>query len=393
MKERWFTLTPDGWHNLVVGLLRDRQYEVALDKLDEMQEEGLRIQPWLYDIVLYQLCEIGELDEAVKILQGRVSKGEQDISANIWHFMLDACSSAFHFAGTRYVWQKRVETSYINPSDGICINVLNTAARHKDSSLATDVIRVLAARSTRLEYHHYEALLEAYVGSDDLKTAFRVLCIMKRARLEPDEGSTRSLYVYLCGHPSRPNQAYEIVKSLHEDGQVVPTAAFNVILEASSTLGALDTAVAHYKTLHLLCADGPTTGTFNALLQGCHKVSESTQRSNKDLAMFLASEMAALGIRPDSLTYDRFILVCLQEPDYEDAFRYLAEMKSMGAGKWRPRQGTYNALVRRAAASGDDRVDGLLQEMEAHGLGTARLKKFIEDLALGTVEEKRRASI
>lgn len=96
MKDRWFSLTSDGWHNWIVGLLRDRQYEVALDKLEEMRREGMRVQPWLYDIVIYLFCEAEELDEALKILQFRVDHGELDISPNIWYHVLDACSSKYH---------------------------------------------------------------------------------------------------------------------------------------------------------------------------------------------------------------------------------------------------------------------------------------------------------
>jgi pentatricopeptide repeat protein len=96
MKERWFTLDAQGSHNVIIGLLRDRQYEMALDKLEQMQISGTRVQPWLYDILIYVFCEAEELDEALRILQHRVQYGDTDISTNIWYHMLDACSSHYH---------------------------------------------------------------------------------------------------------------------------------------------------------------------------------------------------------------------------------------------------------------------------------------------------------
>ena len=96
MKNRWYTLTTDGWHHLIVGLLRDRQYEIALDKLEQMQQEGTRVHPWLYDILIYLFCEAEELDEALKILRYRVDQGDMDISANVWYYVLDACSTNYH---------------------------------------------------------------------------------------------------------------------------------------------------------------------------------------------------------------------------------------------------------------------------------------------------------
>ena len=96
MKERWFGLSPEGWHNLVTGLLRDRQFEVAMDKLEQMQSDEIRVQPWLYDIFMYQLCEAEELDEAFKLLRHRFEYEKMKISPSFWHYLLDTFSSAFH---------------------------------------------------------------------------------------------------------------------------------------------------------------------------------------------------------------------------------------------------------------------------------------------------------
>ncbi len=96
MKNRWYNITTDGWHYLIVGLLRDRQYELALDKLEQIQQEGIRVHPWLHDIFIYLFCEAEEWDEALKIVQYRVDQGDMDISANVWYYVLDACSTNYH---------------------------------------------------------------------------------------------------------------------------------------------------------------------------------------------------------------------------------------------------------------------------------------------------------
>lgn len=254
----------------------------------------------------------------------------------------------------------------------MCTNVLNTAARHQDPILATDVVRVLVNRTSKLDVHHYEALISAYASSSDLKSALQVLIIMKRARLEPGEATTRPIYDSLCKAEKLPSQAFRILQTLHKDGQTIPTAAANVIIEASVAHGHLEEAIRVYKTLHELCSSGPNTATFNALLQGCSK-----SPGNKDLAMFLASEMAALGIRPDVLTYDRLVLVCLTEEDYEDAFLYLDEMKGMFEGS-ELRMGTFNALIRRCIAARDKRVWSMLNEMQNKGHNVEKIRKWAE---------------
>lgn len=96
MKERWFGLSPEGWHSLVVGLLRDRQIEMALDKLEQMHSDEIHIQPWLYDISTYMLCELGELDEAYKLVRNRYENSRLGITQDHWHYLLDQFSSAYY---------------------------------------------------------------------------------------------------------------------------------------------------------------------------------------------------------------------------------------------------------------------------------------------------------
>lgn len=96
MKRRWFGLSPTGWHNVVVGLLRDRQYEAAMDRLDQMHIDGIEVQPWLYDIFLFQLCELGEHDEAFRVLQSRSKHSGHIMAGFMWYHLLDEFSSVYH---------------------------------------------------------------------------------------------------------------------------------------------------------------------------------------------------------------------------------------------------------------------------------------------------------
>jgi hypothetical protein len=275
------------------------------------------------------------------------------------------------------------------PSDGMCVSVLNLAARHSDPSLATTCIRILSARHAALSPYHYEAILTAYTGAQDLRTSFRILTIMAKAGIAPDSSTTRPLFLYLTSSHDLPLQAWSILKSLHGADHIIPIAAVNVILESLIFVGRLDDAVDIYKKLHNICASGPNTETFNNLLQGVSK-----KENKKDLAMFLAAEMAALGVKPDHLTYDRLILSCLHQDDYEDAFRYLEEMIVVGEGKedvdgnkgWWMRRGTAGMLVRRCILARDERAWDVLAEMTERGIGTQKLNSWAKQ-AWETKEE------
>ncbi|KAJ9666942.1 hypothetical protein H2201_003076 [Coniosporium apollinis] len=389
MRQRWFTLSSAGHHDVMAGLLREHQYEMALDRLDQMLQEGRPTQAWLLDMAVYLLAEAEEIDEALRIMQQRNASGTA-ISASLWYHLLDKASSVFHvkpiyppeypspnraaltnpqYPATLYTWRRRVEPSYLNPPTGICLNVLTTASRAGDAQLATDVFRVLGNRGTVFDHTHYEALIETYIAASDLKTALSVLSIMAAANVVPDEGSTRPIFRYLRELPGGASEAFEILKALRESERIVPTAALNVVLEACIHHGELAEAIEAYKTLHLLCAQGPDTGTFNILLKGCNAA------GRKDLAMFLAAEMNALSVKPDTLTYDRLLLACLKEEDYEDAMRYYDEMRAQG---WVPRQGTFNAVVKRCAEAGDMRAWEVLGDMRDLGMAGERIQSWLE---------------
>lgn len=188
--------------------------------------------------------------------------------------------------------------------------------------------------------------------------------------------TTRPLFLYLSHFIHRPQEAWGLLQLLYEDGHQIPVGAINVILEANVALDDIDESIAMYKQLHTICTTGPNTETFNILLRGL------SQKYGKDTAMFLAAEMRALNVKPNELTYDRLILICLQGEDYEDSFNYLEEMKVVGISRgerWWMRPGTAISLVRRCVARKDERVWELLTEMEKRGYTvTQRLRTWAE---------------
>ena len=258
--------------------------------------------------------------------------------------------------------------------------MLNVAARNADPKLATSVVEVLSSRRTVISPFHYEALIAAYVGNCDLKTAFRVLCIMLKAGHEPDSSSTRPLFKYLSQSIHRVHQAWEALNALEKEQHVIPITAVNVIIESTIELAEYPEAVEFYKQLHRVVHTGPNTETYNTILRGAGRKDDG-----KELAMFMANEMRIFEIKPDQLTYDRIILSCLRDDDYEDAFRYLEEMEDVGKESvenglkgWWMRKGTASSLVRRCIVNGDQRAWSLLETMEERGMNPTKLRHWAD---------------
>lgn len=261
-----------------------------------------------------------------------------------------------------------MDNYHLTPSSGQCFAVLNAAARHGDVQLASDVFRLLGERGTSFEPQHYEMLIEAYVHAGDLRASLAVLCIMAAAGTRLSERSTRALAKHMTQSAELPTEAFEILTNLHGQGRSVPLAAVNCVLEASVELNMLDQAMQQYQRLRQLHAAGPNIATFNILFKGCK------QSRRKDLAMFLAAELLALKLAPNVLTYERLLLTCLQETDYEDAFRYHEEMKMQG---FVPNQGTLVAMVHRCCETGDERAWGLLEAMKAAQYDESRTRAWL----------------
>ena len=340
-------LTDDGKASVALGLLRDGQNEMALDYWDDMRNAGTQIPEWVSSTFVYVLVLRGFMDEAVQLFRQvlkMAKRNSNSVAISLWSYILDECSRALHYEGTKLVWDEMVSSGKINPADGIALNVLNTAARHGDTALATAVIELLSAREVKLGSHHYEPLLESYVHAGNLEAAFRVLGIMNDAGVQPDQPSTRAIFSALKDSPDLTSEAIRIIRSLGR----VPVAAVNVVLEAvATTTAAAAAAGGMAKTLDVyrqvcdLCQSGPNQQTFALLLSQCRRA---------EPAVFLVAEMDRFSVRPSPPILDSLIRCFARDGSLGVALAYLDEMSRFAAAA--------DAAAAAAAASG-----GLMSEL------------------------------
>ncbi|KAF1912869.1 hypothetical protein BDU57DRAFT_457841 [Ampelomyces quisqualis] len=376
MKSRWLPLSPRGQNFVVAGMLRERNFEQALDMLEDMIGKQVRVESWLLDEAMWILLEYGEVEEAFHVLslkdqlqRGVNGTGSAKLSSALWGALLDHGARRQLYESTKTVWTIQVQPGYLKPATGACLSVLAVAARHGDVQLATDVFRVLTERETVFTTHHYELLVETYLNANDLSAALSVLLIMFDTNIRIDAGTCHPLFWYLQkeipGEPSRPIAALNILQDFETSGRKVPTAAINACIQASIALKRFEEAIEIYKVLHTVSHTGPDTQTFNILFQGC-RISR-----RKEVAMFLANEMIQLGLRPDRMTYDRLIGVCLDCDSLEDALQYYEEMrltpvKSGSKTMMQPRRRTWEGLMERCVKKNDERAVALLKDYKQH---------------------------
>lgn len=388
MRERWVEILPKGHRYIAIGLLRDEQYELALEKLDSMIRNGNFIDPWVFDIFIYVFGKLNFLDDALRIARHRAARGFE-IPVNIWYFLLDVCSKGQNHEATTYVWNRTVQQGLVNPSDGVALNVLNMSAAYGDTELATQVIQYLAARGTRLSRPHYEALADAYNVQGNISRAIEVYCIMYDAGAEVGHKTAGSLCQALNRDPPLIDRAVEAMAEL-KDKYKVPVGVFNAILDetARSTAQrpdeAYEKALGLYRRIREFVPAGPNLETFQTLLRRCTK---------PDVAQFFVGEMLSFNIRQslDILELLFKIHVLHKGPVHrtKDYFFKIAPhfKRSYEQGSWKLNH-TMDIcleLVKNLIRDRDPEAWRILDICKENGLEEDRIKALREEVEVGKI--------
>jgi pentatricopeptide repeat protein len=220
----------------------------------------------------------------------------------------------------------------------MCQNVLDTAARHGDPQLATHVLNILGARDLIYKLHHYEALLEAYVSSGDVSSAFGVLNVMNKNKIIPETASTRPIFFALQANQEAVQEAWDTLESFSRT-QETPIAGVNVVIEAATYLQDPDQVEVLYKALPQIC--DPNLRTFHILF--LHAV----QSTNATFAEKLLSDMQTASLTPDTLIIDRLLLLYARKGALSETKQLWEQEVGGPLGVWR--LGTYWSAIKLAA--------------------------------------------
>ncbi|KAM3515228.1 hypothetical protein MY11210_001121 [Beauveria gryllotalpidicola] len=183
---------PEDRQTVALALLRDEQYELAYDTLMELHAGNTRVAPWIYDIFVFVFGKMGFVDEMMEVLTARLSLASTHGLDALQLYALDICSAAFHYPGTLAGWNTLVRSGKVHLADGTVENVLNTAARQADTTLASEALDMLAQR-TRVQDYHYDSLIDAFILDNDLASATRLHCIMHTSSIPVTEAAVQRL--------------------------------------------------------------------------------------------------------------------------------------------------------------------------------------------------------
>lgn len=272
--------------------------------------------------------------------------------------------------GVSFTWPKVVNELGITPDEGLCIDVLHTAARHGLPDLGTDVLRVLKLIGASWQEHHLASMVEAFCKAGRLQEAFETLHVMRENDIAPVAETAFPIFDIIKKDIDTVDKSWQILDKSREEGKTVDITAINVIIQATVALEDMQRAVGTYKSIPDYGIK-PNVETFNLLLSACITV------GHRDLGDHLLGEMKNASIKPNSRTYERLIILCLTQTDYEDAFFYLEEMKGH---KLLPTISIYDAIIRKCVMVGDSRYRLALEEMVQCGYPVSQmLNDFISN--------------
>ncbi|KAK1988478.1 pentatricopeptide repeat domain-containing protein [Colletotrichum cereale] len=381
MKQSWTEVGIEGQSHNALGLLRDGQFEMALDALEAMIDRHVPIPSWAYDIFIFMFAQHGFIDEAIKLAHSKVHTGSET-SLTVWYMLLDACAQAYHYEGTRYIWGRLLETDREHFSDGTLLNVINTATRQYDHELVTSVARLITQRGSKLFAHHYEALIECYGGAGDVASALRVLCIMFKAISVAPYASTRSIYWWIKNHPESIDTALKTLTELVCNYKV-PIAALNVLIEAAVDTHGYAKALGIYRNAHKYTEATPNHVTIRYVLQAC---------DDMDSLKGLVAENPELALKGDRNAFGKAIYEYTVSGDLDLAYKCVEQYGEAPeaandeppgkAETWIPKR-TLLTLIRKSLDAQDERVWWLIEQAERRNVdvqsGIAKLMASFAD--------------
>ncbi|KAA1471768.1 hypothetical protein DENSPDRAFT_837838 [Dentipellis sp. KUC8613] len=348
----------------------DAKLEMVLRLLVEMEEKGLSPKLETAQAIISLAAKLGQPRLAIDLAENFEASSVRRLEGHVWVDCLTSSTALLFEDGVSRMWQKVVHDLKISPDEGVCLEALNTAARHGLPELAMDVLQTLQSIGARLQEHHFASIIEAYARTGGIKEAFSILALMRSQNIIPGSGAAHPIFLAIQDAPAAVDAAWDVLEEMHKNAEPVDIAAINAIVQASVAQGDLQRAVGTYQA----CAQfgvAPDVDTYNALLSGC------IAARHRELGDRLLTEMREAGVRPDLHTYERLVVLCLTSPTYEDAFFYLEEMK---AEHYVPPYGVYEAIVRRCVSEGDARYKLALEEMREIGYHVSpALARFIEN--------------
>ncbi|KAJ9108834.1 hypothetical protein QFC21_000154 [Naganishia friedmannii] len=349
---------------LLRSAIDKRRFESVLVLLTEMRMRGLSPLPGGNRMaqVVEMCCENGAARLALDLAERGEVVEQGGVGLGTWVDILRVSAEGQFMQGIETAWERLSDNPQFVPDEGLCILILNTAARHGNPTLATSVLAKFSEIGIEAREYHYAPVLEAFCSTGDLPEALQVLDAMRtHGGVSPTLATAQPLIDSIVERRDIRwvDAGFDALEALHVKGQRIDVAAFNAVLKAAEEYGDLKRAVVIYRQAGSFGVQ-PDIETFNTLLSACVKAGAKEQGE-----LVLRDMETALGAgSKDADTFQHLIDLYLSHHEFEPAFNYLEEMKE---ARHRPPLAVYENLVKACWEQSDERFRDVIDEMQLGG--------------------------
>ncbi|KAF7298237.1 Methyltransf-25 domain-containing protein [Mycena chlorophos] len=351
MKELDVVPNATTYTHLIQRFAAEGNLEECLRYYSEMKKTGIVSQLAAIEAIIV-LAARHNLPKLAIDLAVAYEQSTRPIQQSVWLVCLQSSAAQLYAEGVSKSWPIVIKDQGILPDEGLCLLVLQTAARHGLSDLAAHVIRVLTLLEVPLEEHHFAPLFEAFLANQRYLDAFETLALMREHDIIP---TLQTVYPVATLATSQPQILDDIWVALKNKMTSIDSIGHAALLQAALATQPLSRVFADHASLSELGVQ-PTVDTFIVLLDGCI---QAKSRVYGELAF---SQAKGAGFTSNGQLFGRMVLLHLADDMLDEAFRYLEQLDSRELVADRD---VYEALAIRAATLQDARylvaIDALMR--------------------------------
>ncbi|KAF7315387.1 Methyltransf-25 domain-containing protein [Mycena indigotica] len=304
---------------LISRFAQEQNLEVCLAYLREMQSAGLVPQLATIQSVIILAAEKGWPRLAIDLAES-YERTTRKVEDSVWHACLQASASQLYAEGVTKCWNLLVKDLAVLPDEGLCLLVLNTAARHGLPDLATDVMRILQILEVPWEEAHLAALFEALFVTKRYEESFDSLAIMRQNDLIPTLQTAYPIVAAIVASPPLLDELWTVILQMKDQNKFVDPSIGLALLQASVATQPLSRALGDNESL-IKFGFEPSLEAFAILLDAC------ISSGNLIYGELVYQQAKQAGVDKDAASLERMIALHLSRNKFDGAFRYLDLME------------------------------------------------------------------
>ncbi|CAN1161216.1 Pentatricopeptide repeat-containing protein At1g09900 [Linum perenne] len=309
---------------LILGLIKDSRVDEAMEVLDEMKRLQPEVHGKYYNMIVSELCKVGEIDLAIDVFVYMVLSGCKPENATYAGLIEGIARAGFGEEGMELMNELLLRGAEL--VEALC------EAREIDNALNLFNSMYTDERCCNPDVVAYNILINALFRERRFDQAMKLLDEMKSRGCELTEVTCSTVVNAMCTE----SRFDEAVKFLNSYGSPPCTVSYNIVLNALCSVGRFNDAEKLLPEMASRKGCSPSAVTFRILI---HSLSNKGLSSR---AMEWLDAMPKYGCTPDPFQYNPVIVSLCREKKMEMAIEYTKVMKSRGCN---PNITIYNSLL------------------------------------------------